>query len=240
MVQTEEVLTPYPPMLDQRNTRPELQRLLQERLEHPEAAGEIDAQIYRVFERECAILVLDLSGFSRLTIRRGIIHFLAMVHRMTILATPIVHASGGRVVKQEADNLFAAFTNVPAAIATAIAILQAFELANLSLPDEQDLHASIGIGYGNTLIIGNEDLYGSEMNLACKLGEDLAQRGELLLTANAFRQMTAESQAVEGRHPTPQTLASRNPEPSILDARQWERTEFEISGLALTAYRWRG
>jgi uncharacterized protein (DUF924 family) len=61
----------------------ELKQLLQERNEHPERSTEIDQHIRSRFEQDCAILVLDLSGFSRLTIRHGIIHFLAIVHRMT-------------------------------------------------------------------------------------------------------------------------------------------------------------
>lgn len=202
-----------PAMLHPHNTRTELRRLLQERIEYPERAAAVDAQIQTIFEQDCAILVLDLSGFSRLTIRRGIVHFLAMVHRMTIISTPIVQSHGGRVVKQEADNLFAAFETVDAAIATAIDLFKAFEIVNLGLPDEQDLHASIGVGYGKTLIIGSEDLYGSEMNLACKLGEDLAQRGDLLLTAAAFAQIEPEGD-------------------------RWEAEEFSISGVELTGYRW--
>jgi adenylate cyclase len=198
-------------MLHHTNTRSTLQQLLQARVEHPENAVDIDAQIYATFEQECAILVLDLSGCSRLTIRRGIIHFLTMVHRMTSITTPIVQSHGGRVVKQEADNLFAAFSAVPAAIATATDIFKAFQAVNVGLPEEQDLYASIGIGYGKTLIIGDDDLYGSEMNLACKLGEDLAQRGQLLLTAAAFAQLTAPQDA-------------------------WEAIDFEISGVALTAH----
>lgn len=53
------------------------------------------------------------------------------------------------------------------------------------LPEEQRLYASIGIGYGAILNIAGEDMYGDEVNLASKLGEDVAQRGEILLTAAA-------------------------------------------------------
>ncbi|MBL1173939.1 adenylate/guanylate cyclase domain-containing protein [Pantanalinema sp. GBBB05] len=194
------------------NTRAELQRLLQERNEHPENVAEIDRQIHTNFDQDCAILVLDLSGFSRLTIRHGITHFLAMVHRMTTIATPIVQRHEGRVVKQEADNLFAVFVDVSSAVATAIAILQAFNAVNSGLPEDHDLHAGIGIGYGTTLVIGDEDLYGSEMNLASKLGEDLARSGEILLTEAAFTKL--DTAAIDG-----------------------ERLRFSVSGLDLLAYK---
>ena len=46
-----------------------------------------------------------------------------------------------------------------------------------------------GIGFGNILNIGDEDLFGNEVNLASKLGEDVAERGEILLTAAARAQL---------------------------------------------------
>jgi adenylate cyclase len=42
-----------------------------------------------------------------------------------------------------------------------------------------------GIGFGTVLAIGEDDVYGDEMNLASKLGEDLARPEEVLLTPAA-------------------------------------------------------
>ena len=50
-----------------------------------------------------------MVGFSRLSQKHGIIHYLAMIARMDLAARPAVEGNGGRVVKQEADNLFAVF-----------------------------------------------------------------------------------------------------------------------------------
>jgi class 3 adenylate cyclase len=47
------------------------------------------------------------------------------------------------------------------------------------------------------LLIGEEDLFGSEMNLASKLGEDVAGRGEILLSASAHERVADEVEAVE-------------------------------------------
>lgn len=196
------------------NTSLELRRLLQARLDHPDQIAAIDRQIHATFDQECAILVLDLSGFSRLTIRYGIVHFLAMIHRMTTIASPIIERYQGRVVKQEADNLFATFVQVNAALAAALEIFQAFAIVNVDLPSDQDLYAGIGIGYGTTLIVGDQDLFGNEMNLASKLGEDLARQGEILLTAAAYQQLT-----------TP-------------DSAEWDALPLVISGLEIQAYKW--
>ena len=56
---------------------------------------------------------------------------------------------------------------------------------------ERHLHGSIGIGYGDTLVIGDEDLFGSEMNVACKLGEDIAGLDEILITTAAYTALPA-------------------------------------------------
>lgn len=175
----------------------ELSRLLDARNEHPESLAEIDAEIWRRFGRTRAVLVLDMCGFSRLTMRYGITHFLAMIRRLQTIVGPVIAAGGGRVVKTEADNVFATFDDVPPALATARAIQRSLDAANVFLPEDWDLHAAIGIGYGPLLVIGGEDLFGSEMNLASKLGEDVAGRGEILLSEAARERALDESDATE-------------------------------------------
>jgi len=162
-----------------------LAKLLDKRNEHPEQLQAIDAEIRRRFERTVAILVLDMSGFSRLTLRHGIIHFLSLIRRMHRTVVPIVKRGRGSLVKTEADNLFATFADVPRAIATAREVHERLEQDNRVLPADWDVHVGIGIGYGPTLVLGH-DMYGSEMNLASKLGEDLARPGDVLLTEAAF------------------------------------------------------
>ena len=162
-----------------------LARLLDARNEHPESLREIDAEIWRRFGRTRAVLVLDMCGFSRLTMRYGITHFLAMIRRLGTIVRPVIAEAGGRVVKTDADNVFATFDDVPAALEAARAIQAHLDQANIFLPEDWDLHAGIGIGYGPLLLIGDDDLFGAEMNVASKLGEDVAGRGEILLSAAA-------------------------------------------------------
>jgi len=163
----------------------ELARLLDERNEHPESLAAIDAEIWRRFGITGAVLVLDMCGFSRLTLRYGITHFLSMIRRLQQLVRPVVTAADGRIVKTEADNVFAIFDDVPDALAAARDILKQLAAANVFLPVDWDLHASIGIGYGPLLRIGEHDLFGSELNLASKLGEDIAGPEEILLSETA-------------------------------------------------------
>jgi class 3 adenylate cyclase len=195
-----------------KRTKEKMAKLLQERNEHPERAAEIDARIKATFGETLAVFVMDMSGFSRQTIRHGIVHFLAQIHRMHSIATPVVETHGGEVVKYEADNVFAVFPDAEQAVDAAIELDRSLELANTMLPDEYDMHGEFGIGYGEILIIENEDIYGSEVNLASKLGEDLAQRGEILLTESAFARVDPNK-------------------------REYERLLMSISGLELIAHQ---
>ena len=164
-----------------------LDKLLNERVEHPERAKAIDAKIKKTFDKKVAMLILDMSGFSRLTQRYGIIHYLAMIRRMRRVVAPVIAKNKGAIVKFEADNAFAVFLKPDHALEAALEINHDLEVANLSTPDESDVFVCIGIGYGTTLL-ACDDMYGSEMNLASKLGEDTAERGEILLTAAAQKE----------------------------------------------------
>ena len=196
-------------------TRERLYRFLRERNEQPERAAEIDALIGKIFGETLAVLVLDMSGFSRQTVRHGIIHFLAKIQRMHSIAIPLIEAREGVIVKLEADNIYAVFGGVANAVEAAVDIQQGMDAANTLLPDELDMHGEYGIGFGEILVIENEDIFGSEVNLASKLGEDLAERGEVLLTESAYRQVA------EG-------------------GREFERLEMTVSGLDLVVYKVKG
>ena len=162
-----------------------LKALLRERNQWPERAAEIDRKLAETFQRRAAVLVLDMCGFGRLTAKYGITFYLSMIVQMEDAATPAVHNNGGRVVKQEADNFFAVFPHPADALEAALDVFNAFRAVNSVLPDDRDVHGSIGIGFGDVLVIGHEDVYGDEMNDACRLGEDLGQKGEILLTPDA-------------------------------------------------------
>ena len=165
-----------------RTSRALLRRLLEARNREPERVVLIDAQIRAAFERTAAVLVLDMVGFSRISVRSGIIHYLAMIAEMDSAARPAVAHHGGVVLKQEADNLFALFDGPAEAFRAAVAIYDAFRALNARVPSEQQVEGCIGIGFGPMLLIDDADVFGCEVNLACKLGEDHARAGEILLT----------------------------------------------------------
>jgi adenylate cyclase len=167
------------------SARAELKQLLRERNANLDRKAEYDRIIKQRFEKEVAILALDMTGFSRTTMKLGIIHFLGLIAQMEELAVPAIEHNGGILIKQEADNLFATFPTAGQAVEAALEIFEAFREASKTAAEDCDIYGSVGIGYGPTLVIDDEDLFGNEMNLASKLGEDLAESMEILLTESA-------------------------------------------------------
>jgi class 3 adenylate cyclase len=114
-----------------------------------------------------------------------------MILRLQEIVLPIIVAEGGTVVKTEADNIFATFNDVASAVTTSRRVQTELADANKFLPQDWDLYVCIGIGYGEILMVGDDDFYGAEVNYASKLGEDIAESGEIYLTENAYAHLNA-------------------------------------------------
>jgi adenylate cyclase len=153
----------------------------------------IEQSLWADYGAEFAVFVLDMSGFSLLTRKYGIVHYLAMVRRMQLTTEPIVKSQGGFMIKYEADNCLAMFPEPGAAVRAAIEMQNAFAAVNLLTPEDQDIHISCGVDYGKVLIIGREDCFGDPVNRASKIGEDVAAAGEILVTKDAMDMIPADA-----------------------------------------------
>lgn len=153
----------------------------------------IEKILWEEYGMESAVFVLDMSGFSRLTRKYGIVHYLSMIKRMQLTTKPIVRSFGGRMIKYDADNCFAVFRDPLSAVNAAITMQHAFHAANLLTSDEMDIHISCGVDYGKILIVGNKDCFGEPVNRASKLGEDIAKRNQILVTKEAMKMIPAEA-----------------------------------------------
>jgi len=150
---------------------------------HPAKRGALDRALGALC-RPQAIVYTDTADFTVRTVRNGILHFLMVFDRLVRRAPAVVRRHGGAIVKVEGDSLMIRLPT-PGAAARAVADLEAL-LARLNRgrPEDERLHFSYGIGYGDLLQVEG-DLFGLEVNLASKLGEDLARPGEILLTPAA-------------------------------------------------------
>lgn len=144
------------------------------------------------YNTTAALMVLDMSGFSKITKEFGIVHFLAMVQQMQDITSQEIERFGGAVVKFFSDNCFAYFADAEQGVRCAIAVMQAHNELDKTIATPLDI--CIGIDYGEFLLIEGSECFGHTVNRACKLGEDIANRGELLVTARTFEAITNPDQ----------------------------------------------
>ena len=173
----------------------------------------IEAEVRGVFEETRAIMVLDMSGFSSSVLRHGILHFLAKIHEMRSVVMPMVQELGGEIIKYIGDDVMSLFPNVSVALDAARRIIAATHTECVEDDDPRGFRVAIGIGYGPFLHVPGHDAWGSEVNRAFKLGEDIAGSDEILLTRKAYEQLSEDERGV------------------------FERNEIMVSGITLMAFK---
>lgn len=159
-----------------------LGRLIEERLTPGADVEEIDERIRAFFEEEWCIVFTDLAGFSRLSAERGIVPFLCLVHEFKRIARPVLESRGGFILKTIADSLLVVFRRAPDALEAVIELQQALAAYRTDKPAHDHIEMSAGIGFGKVLKIGDDDVFGVEVNYAARLGEDDAKPWEILVT----------------------------------------------------------
>jgi len=162
-----------------------LWKLVEDRCKAGADVAALDQRIWDLFGEDWAIMFTDLSGFSRRTSEFGIIHFLQIIHEQRKLLLPIVEAHDGLLLKEEGDSFMIMFRRADRAVDCAIKMQHACRNVNERRKPEEEILLCLGIGYGRVLRIGDQDVWGREVNGASKLGEDTAKPYEILLTAAA-------------------------------------------------------
>lgn len=147
-------------------------------------AAKVDLDIHKICSREAAVMMCDSSGFTRKTAEYGILQFLANMVQVYDGLGPVVRRRKGDVISQGADNLLAVFPDCAAAAACALDIHKWLARRNKDRHDSETFNLCIGIHWGRLLRLEN-DVFGDAVNLASKIGEDLAGRDETLLTKEA-------------------------------------------------------
>lgn len=168
-----------------------LWKLIDERIKVGADTTAIDQRIWDLFGEEWSIMFTDLAGFSRQVAKFGIIHFLQVIHEQKQLLLPIVEKHDGVLIKIEADSFLILFKKPTGAIACAIEMQRVCQATNKRRSPEEHIVLCVGLGHGRLLKVGDEDVYGHEVNLASKLGEDTAEGNEILAT-NAVRAATPD------------------------------------------------
>lgn len=168
----------------------ELGEYLEKRMSAEEQAEiqAIDNEIWSRYGAWVSILYTDLSGFSKSVYDNGILYTLEVIFSFRAMASPIIQQHGGVIAKTEGDSLIVIFDSAEAALNTALDIRKELEQINAANP-HRTIYNACGIGYGRVLNLGNRDVFGMEVNLASRLGEDIAKLDEILLTESAKKEL---------------------------------------------------
>ncbi len=137
-----------------------------------------------------AIVIVDLAGFTSLVLEQGTDAALARIWRMRSELVPHFQQHGGEIYKVDADNLLIFFSSLQQAVEAALGSHERVRTFGFQV--------SVGVGFGTLHYLASEDdYYGEQVNLAAKLGEDVAAAGETLLTMAAFEELPEETRTGE-------------------------------------------
>lgn len=146
------------------------------------------------YESEKAVLVSDMSGFTRLTRQFGIIHFAGLIMQMRHLFARVFAQYDAHIWMTEADNCCALFPSSVHAMLAALECTHLIQRFNASLYDES-FHIHMG-GFGvdcGTHIIQvrrSKRLFGEAVDRAHQLGEEEANDGEVLISEKVYAQVS--------------------------------------------------
>lgn len=188
---------PYSFRVHSRASLDRLEKLIEARLSKGADKTAIDDRIWELFGETWTIMFTDLSGFSRRVKEFGIIHFLQTIYESHRILVPLIDTFNGVLLKAEGDSLMVLFKRPERALDCAIAMQQALYLYNRERDPEEQVLLCVGLGYGEMLKIGDEDIYGVEVNAASKLGEDTAKAWEILITESVRAEIGLETKNLE-------------------------------------------
>ena len=172
-------------------------------LSHLEHAH-LDASLVTLYSHPVATLVTDLSGFTRMTKKHGIIHFISLIHRVRQLLTPLFEDLDAMFIETEADNFIVLFPDPVKALVAAVHIPIILEAYNMdpNFVNDDDFHlklGGVGCGYGSNVAYDSatEKFFGPPFDRAWDLGEDISSSGGVLID-KALYEVAKDSAAARG------------------------------------------
>ncbi len=163
----------------------ELWKLLDERAGSKADVEDVDRRIWEKFGDEGAVVFTDLAGFTRRSAELGITHFLQIIHQSQILLRPVIGQNSGTVFEVVGDSMLIWFSTVQEALQCSVEMQEACRQYNADLEPAYQILLCVGIGYGRVIRVGDSRLAGGEVNVASKLGEDIAEAYEILISDDA-------------------------------------------------------
>ena len=169
-------------VLEHKDIFNDIQSLLNQKAELPQ----INKKLWDNYGTKSSMLILDSVGFTRITQSHSVAYYLTLLVKIRNIVYEVFSVHNCTFFYTVSDNIYAEFQTPTLAYEAAYQANKAIAKAKLMLTESEPFRICIGIGYGEVLRSGSEGLFGDEMNLASKLGEDIADPNEILLTKTAY------------------------------------------------------
>lgn len=164
-------------------------------------AAAIDSRINKACGTELTVVSCDSSGFSKKTHEYGIIEFMDNMVKCHAALEKIVTRHGGITLSDKADNLMLIFTGPVKAAACSIDMHRWLKKRNRSMPERKKYSICVGIHHG-PLLRFTDDAYGPAVNVAFKLGEDVAAKDELMVSGQVNEMIKTKFRTDYSKHVT--------------------------------------
>ncbi len=161
-------------------------------------ADELDRKIENECVCEATVMMCDSSGFTRRTHSYGILHFLTVMTDVYDRVEPIVAKHKGTVISRGADNLLAVFDAPAHGVDAAITVQRMLVKFNAGKTDRDQFQLCMGFHHGSILRL-KDTIFGDKVNIASKIGEDLASAEEILVTGEMAKALPARIKRVYAR-----------------------------------------
>ena len=162
--------------------------------------------------RLAAVFAADVVGYSRLmAVNENDTHTRYKALRRDIIK-PKIAERRGRIVKLMGDGALVEFASAVDAVECAVAIQKEVGQRQADLREDQRIAFRIGINIGD-IIIEDEDIYGSGVNIAVRL-EQLAEPGGVCVARNVYNQV--KDKVAFGFEPMGEHEVKNIPEPVVV------------------------
>ena len=128
------------------------------------------------------MLQSDLSGFTRLTKKYGILHFMTLIMECRKIFDAHLAQCSGELLKYEGDNIICKFDSTDVAIQYVLKVSQDIAKYNEGKHKDFQIRVKIGMAKGLVLVTDHGDIAGDAWEECCALGEEMGKVGEILVS----------------------------------------------------------
>lgn len=159
-----------------------VERLLLRGLEKSETynPGAIAKEIHDLYDRECCVLIVKGT-----TTHLGQLSLLSIIGMTRHLMGSVWETYHGELIKCDELKFFVIFKDLYNCYRAGQTVCLLGDMMSSIIPDDATIQFQCGAEFGSLLVIPGE-LYGNPVNLASKLGEDIGEPGEFLMSRTSF------------------------------------------------------